>query len=182
MDPTETMSQLAQFSTLQQTNILAENQSLATASNLIGTTVMIPGTNGNAAAFQQGGFSAPETYKTWSEGPVSTLVVPGFGAQPTGDLWLEIKGNGFIAKPHLVSRPLIVTVNGRELANFDIDELTHVHVFVDRDILASADDLVIKFRHPICASPCAMGESEDTRPLSFMFEFVALRRVKGGRE
>jgi flagellar basal-body rod modification protein FlgD len=48
MDPTQTMTQLAQFTTLQQTNQISENQSLATANSYIGATVTMPGVNGAA--------------------------------------------------------------------------------------------------------------------------------------
>jgi flagellar basal-body rod modification protein FlgD len=47
MDPTQTMSQLAQFTTLQQMNQMSQTQSLATGNSFLGTQVTVPGTNGN---------------------------------------------------------------------------------------------------------------------------------------
>jgi hypothetical protein len=133
------------------------------------------GVNGNAAPFQRGAFSPPEARHTWSIGPTCALVVPGFAATHIADLWLEIKGIGFIAAPHLVSRVLGVAINGVELAAFDIDELTHVHVWMPSDVVRRHEDLTIEFRHPVCPSPQSMGVSDDARPLGFMFEFVAIR-------
>ena len=49
MDPTQTLSQLAQFSTLSDTSQLNQYQSLAAANSFLGTQVTIPGTNGAAA-------------------------------------------------------------------------------------------------------------------------------------
>jgi hypothetical protein len=135
------------------------------------------GASGNARSYQRGHFSAPEATHTWSIGPECAVVVPGFRAD--GDLWLEIKGIGFIAAPHLVSRLLRVTVNGVKLAEFDIDELTHLHVFVPHAVLARGGDLTIVFHHPICPSPKSMGVSEDGRNLGFMFKFLAIRQKEG---
>jgi hypothetical protein len=138
------------------------------------------GAGGNARQYQRHGFSAPEATHTWSVGPLCDLVVPGFGSSQTGEnLWLEIRGIGFIAAPHLVSRVLGIAVNGVALAEFDIEEATHVHAFVPGHLLANTADLVIEFRHPICPSPQSMGLSDDARPLGFWFEFVALRRLAG---
>lgn len=135
------------------------------------------GAGGNAAAYRRGEFSEPEGARTWSLGPACAVVVPGFGGQAGADSWIEIKGEGFIAKPHLLSRALGVVVNGVELAAFDIDELTHVQVFAPLDVLRRSADLVIEFRHAVCPSPRSMGQSDDDRPLGFMFEYVALRAM-----
>ncbi len=144
------------------------------------------GAGGNATGYQRGAFAAPEGRHAWSIGAACELVVPGFAkggfanggfANGGGDLWLEIRGIGFIAPPHLVSRRLGVAVNGVGVAEFDIDAATHVHAFLPADALGRADDLVIRFSHPICPSPKSMGLSDDARPLGFMFEFVALRRL-----
>jgi flagellar basal-body rod modification protein FlgD len=78
MDPTQTMTQLAQFSTLQQTNLIAQNQSLATASNLIGATVMIPGQNGAAAT--TGVVTGVDSSQV-ATGGVPSLVVSGASAE-----------------------------------------------------------------------------------------------------
>jgi hypothetical protein len=140
------------------------------------------GAGGNARSFQRGAFAPPEGAHAWSIGATCELVVPGFmkpgSSSHDGDgLWLEIRGIGFIAPPHLVSRMLGVAINGVKVAEFDIDEATHVHAFLPRDALGKAADLTIQFRHPICPSPKSMGLSDDARPLGFMFEFVALRRL-----
>jgi hypothetical protein len=134
------------------------------------------GEAGDAAPHQRGLFAPPEHMRTWSMGPSCRIVVPGF--KPPGcDMWLEVKGTGFTARPYLMSRSLGVAVNGVMLGNFDIDELTHLHVPVPAGVLAGRAELEFEFRHPICPSPLAMGVSADTRPLGFMFEALALRRA-----
>jgi hypothetical protein len=134
------------------------------------------GEGGDAAQYQRGLFSPPEGTLTWSMGPTCRIVVPGF-KPPGTDCWLEVKGIGFIARPHLLSRALGVVVNGVQLGDFDIDELTHVHVPVPAGVLRGRKELELEFRHPACPSPLAMGVSNDTRPLGFMFERLALRRA-----
>ncbi len=47
MDPTQTMAQLAQFTTLQQMNQMSQTQSLATGNSFLGTQVTVPGINGS---------------------------------------------------------------------------------------------------------------------------------------
>jgi hypothetical protein len=131
------------------------------------------GAHGNAQRFQDGAFGAPESHGTWSLGASCLITVPDFGA-PAIDYWLEIQGVGFIARPHLLSRTLGITINGTWLAEFDIDELTHIHVAVPGALLARSSTLSIQFHHPICPSPRDMGVSSDTRNLGFMFERLAL--------
>jgi hypothetical protein len=94
---------------------------------------------------------------------------------PATDLWLEVKGVGFTARPHLVSRTLGVAVNGTMIATYDIDELTHIYVPVPAALLAARRDLELEFLHPMCPSPLSMGISADTRPLGFQFETLSLR-------
>jgi hypothetical protein len=134
------------------------------------------GKHGDAAPYQRGLFSPPEENHTWSMGPSCRILVPDF-RPPRGDLWLEIKGVGFVGRPHLVSRALGVAVNGKLLGNFDIDELTHVHVAVPAAAVAGRKELDLEFRTPVCPSPLSIGVSGDTRPLGFMFERLALRKA-----
>lgn len=69
MDPTQTMTQLAQFTNLQQTSQLLQNQSVSTASSLLGAQVTVPGSGGSSPltgtvtavdASQVGGGGPPE--------------------------------------------------------------------------------------------------------------------------
>ena len=130
---------------------------------------------GNGAAFQRSPFAPPEPRHSWSLGPACRLSVPA-GLLPAADLWVEIKGIGFTAPPHLVSRPFGIAANGHLLATFDIDLLTHLHVFLPGALHAAAE-LQLDIRHPVCPSPLIMGVSDDARPLGFMFEFIAFRHL-----
>jgi len=132
------------------------------------------GVDGDADACVNSEFSPPEGAFRWSLGPVSRLRVAGFVA-PAQDCWLEVKGIGFVARPHLMSRPLGVSINGVSLGEFDTDELTHVYFPAPASVLTRQSDLVIEFHHPVCPSPAVMGVSTDGRALGFMFEMVQLR-------
>ena len=132
------------------------------------------GERGDAAAYQRGEFAAPERHGTWSIGASCGIVVSPF-ATPSTDLWLEIKGVGFVARPYPVARPLRVLVNGILLGEFDIDVLTHLHVAVPAAVMRGRTGLELIFQHPVCLSPQAMGMSNDTRALGFMFESLAPR-------
>jgi len=132
------------------------------------------GVQGDAGPHLASEFSAPEGAFTWSVGPVARLRVNGFVA-PAHDCWLEVKGVGFVARPHLVSRPLAVSVNGVFLGEYDIDELTHLYFPAPAAVLGRSADLEIAFYHKVCPSPRDMGVSGDGRALGFMFEMVGLR-------
>ncbi len=132
------------------------------------------GRDGTAALFQPKSFSNPEPRWTWSVGTECQLVMP--CPLPGEALWLEIVGGGFVRPPHLVSRPLAVAVNGRRLAEYDVDDIVRLHVLVPADLTAGGE-LVLDFFHPACPSPQAMGVSSDARALGIMFERVALRRL-----
>jgi hypothetical protein len=132
------------------------------------------GAGGNAAPLQADGFAAPEAEWTWSLGPSCALEIPPFDL-PEADCWLEIFGVGYTVAPHLVSRPLSVAVNDMLRTDFDIDDLTRLHVAVPRAVLASRTGMKIVFNHPICPSPLAMGTGQDGRALGFRFVYVALR-------
>ena len=132
------------------------------------------GAGGNAASVQAEGFAAPEAEWTWSIGPRCALKIPPFDL-PEADCWLEIFGVGYTIEPHLVSRPLSVVVNDVLRKNFDIDDLTRLHVEVPAGVLAGRRGMKIEFHHPVCPSPQAMGTGQDSRALGFRFVYVTLR-------
>jgi hypothetical protein len=131
---------------------------------------------GNARAFQRRGFYAPEGKHSWGASPSCQLLIPAFSA-PAEDIWLEIIGIGYVSPPQFPAREMVVCVNDQTLAAFDIDRETHVHVLVPRALHGRLPDLSMTFHFPgALVSPQTFGE-RDTRPLGFMFETVALRRL-----
>ncbi len=131
------------------------------------------GRGGNWSLFQLQNFDRPEALRTWSLGTECRVIMTcPLQGEP---LWLEIIGEGFVRPPHLVSRPLTVSVNGTRLAEFDIDDLVRLHVQVPPELTLSGE-LTIDFQHRACPSPQAMGVSVDARPLGLMFERIAIRR------
>jgi hypothetical protein len=132
------------------------------------------GVKGNATPFQKDGFASPEAEWTWSVGKSCVLEIPPF-ALPAADFWLEIAGIGYTAAPYLVSRPLSVVVNDVLRADFEIDDLTRLHVGVPGVVLSARDGMKIVFHHPVCPSPLDIGAGQDARALGFRFEYLALR-------
>jgi len=132
---------------------------------------------GSARIHQRGGFYPPEGPRTWSNGPVSRLVLDHFAAQ-AADLWLEIVGVAFVHPPALPFRTLGVSINGVRLATLDVAGLSHLHVRVPAAVLAGGAALGILFHHGDCPSPHMLGAGPDARTLGFMFETVSLRYMK----
>ena len=135
------------------------------------------GEGGNAPAYRRSAFAPPERGRSWSLGPACTLCVPAADL-PRGDFWIEIRGEGIVAPPHIVSRPLTLLVDDAVVGEWDLEELVQVHAFAGGRARRHGRDMVLEFRHPICPSPAAMGKAGgDDRPLGFMFEFIALRAI-----
>jgi hypothetical protein len=113
----------------------------------------------------------------WSLGACCKLAIP-WQEVPRDDFWIELRAEGMVAPPHLVSRPLALVADGVAVGEWDLEELVHVHAFVPKRARRRSGEMVLEFHHPICPSPASLGKpGGDTRPLGFMFEFVALRAM-----
>ena len=120
------------------------------------------------------GFAAPEPDLTWSLGPRCRILVSDLHP-PSGDLWLELEGGGFVAPPWLTATELEVQANGQKLARLTIDGLVHLNLHLPAATLAKSPNLELIFLTPVCPSPMSMGLSDDARPLGFAFRRLALR-------
>ncbi len=136
------------------------------------------GVGGDAQPALRTGFSAPEPGGTWSVGRESELRLP-CPAQ-NRPVWLEIEAACLTAPPHLVSRPVGVSVNGVRLADLDAGEQIHAHVLVPAGLLAS-DELAVTIHTPVHPSPHCLGLSGDRRELGVMARRVAVRDVCASR-
>jgi hypothetical protein len=130
---------------------------------------------GTALACQRGGFFPPEGTRTWSNGPMSRLLVEHF-MPPGGDVWLDISGVAFVHPPALPARLLGVAVNGVRLGDFDVAGETSLQVRIPAPLLGRGPGVGIVFHHGDCPPPKSFGGSDDGRALGFMFETVVLRR------
>ncbi len=137
--------------------------------------------DGNAAGYLREGFANAEARGTWSVGSGCRLVLPR-PEELRGGLWIEVVGAGFVRRPHLVSRPLRLSVNGVGLLDVAIDDATILHMQVTANVSCLAEELELVFSHPCCPSPEALGVSGDKRSLGFMFQMVRLRHLSGDQE
>ena len=169
-------ARMAQGTGLPPGPIMVDGQQIARAPGRILLRISFA-ENGNASAYANSAFAPPEGQRSWSLGASCMLVIPKIEV-PRGAFWIEMRGEGIVAPPHLVSRPLLLLVDGVPAGAWDLEELVHIHAFVGDALQRKAGNMVLEFRHPICPSPSSLGKpSGDERPLGFMFEYVALRAV-----
>jgi len=133
------------------------------------------GRDGNAGGLLTSGFSPPEQLGSWALAPLARIELPRF-MPPGTPLWLELDGYGFLARPHFISRPMEIRVNGYAVGTWEIDGQTHLNAWVPAEVLGRQRGVVIEFASPICVSPRDFGVSGDARMLMFFLRSLALRR------
>ena len=125
------------------------------------------------------GWSTPEAGHIWTHGPASTLTLP----RPATDsaVRLELVLGTVVLEPHLLSRPLTVSINGVEVRSFAVRRNGEYACMLPEACLAG-ERLSVRFSHPLTISPRDLGLNEDSRPLSIAFGAVRLREVDVARD
>ncbi len=125
----------------------------------------------------ESGWSEPEPNHTWTQGPASTLTLP----RPDTDkaVRLELGLATILLAPHLLSRPLTVSVNGADVRSFTVRRSGEYSCVLPESCL-SGERLSLRFSHPLTMSPRDLGLSEDSRPMSIAFSFIRLREADAG--
>lgn len=120
------------------------------------------------------GWSEPEPDHTWTQGPASTLTLP----RPATDkaVRLEMDLATIVLAPHLLSRPLTVSVNGVEVRSFAVRRNGEYVCMLPEACLAG-ERLSVRFSHPLTMSPRDLGINDDPRPLSIAFSAIRLREL-----
>ena len=122
----------------------------------------------------EAGWSEPEPNHIWTHGPASTLTLP----RPRTDkaVRLEMDLATIVLAPHLLSRPLTVSVNGVEVRSFAVRRHGEYACMLPEACLAG-EQLSVRFSHPLTISPRDLGINDDPRPLSIAFGAVRLREL-----
>lgn len=126
------------------------------------------GVAGNGGAFCRSGWSQAEPRHTWTLGRESTLELP----QPRkpGAYRLLIELGPFVWKDKLEVQRLVVSVNGLQIGEFALREVTLVDCVVPWSVLARRKAVSIAFTHPDAAKPSDVNGVSDHREIAFAFE------------
>ena len=130
----------------------------------------------NTATRREDGWADPEAEATWTLGPHSRLVLP--MPPSSGPLLLELVLSTSLAPPHLVSRPLRVSVGGTELGALAVMAPGTYNLQLP-EACAGGGSIELRFDHPITTSPRDLGMSEDARPLGVSFHRLRIRQLQG---
>ncbi len=129
----------------------------------------------NTTTQAEDGWAGPEFEATWTLGATSRLVLP--MPDVSGPLLLELVLSTSLAPPHLVSRPLQVSVGGVDLAPIVVAGAGTYNVELPRECVRDGR-LEFHFRHPIVTSPRDLGVSPDDRPLAISFHRLRVRQLQ----
>lgn len=126
------------------------------------------GVAGNGGTFCRSGWSQAEPRHTWTLGRESTLELP--PPREPGAYRLLIELGPFVWKDKLEVQRLAVLVNGVQVGEFALREVTLVDCVVPWSVLASRKAISITFTHPDAAKPSDVSGVSDHREIAFAFE------------
>jgi hypothetical protein len=138
------------------------------------------GRTGNSAAYRCAGWSESEPRHTWTVGRESTLKLPR-PADP-GNYRIVIELGPFVWKDRLPSQHLSVLVNGKEVGDFEVREVTLLECTVPWSIVEPEQSVSIRFVHPDAAKPSEINGVADYREIAFAFELVHFLRQHDARD
>ncbi len=135
--------------------------------------------NGNGQKYQVYGWSEAEEGGTWSNGDVSSILLP-LSITPKNNLELMLDGHAFIGDKH-PSQEVGILVNGHHLATLKYDQQSNDGVRVVKIprslVLEKNGQLLIKFNFKNQKSPVELGLSTDSRRLGLCLTSMELRAV-----
>jgi sulfur carrier protein ThiS len=134
------------------------------------------GSNGDAARFQRSGFAPPDDTFTFTSGAAARLefILP-HRQQPVG---IRMRLAGLVKGPELPAQPVIVSVNGKELAQWKVAEERNFFAIVPRELISDGGRIELQLDTPAATSPKTLGLSDDDRVLGVRcFELELSRAV-----
>ena len=139
-------------------------------------TVVNFGADGHSERFRRWGWSDTEKNFTWTVGTSSKLQLQ---IPPTNrPLGLRMRLAANFKEPELPIQPVLVFVNGKQLAEWHVALAEHFRVVIPRELLRSDRLLEIKLNMPRATSPRLLGLKDDPRILGVScYEFEITRAM-----
>jgi hypothetical protein len=129
-----------------------------------------------AECLQRVGWSHPEENYTWTDGPIASLVfrVP----QSAAGVQLRFNMCGMNVPGLLPFQRVLLSVNGAELASWNVAEQAEFIVDVPQQFVSKPDPLLsVEFSIPDAASPSSLTHSGDNRRLGLRISEMAIFQV-----
>ncbi|HEV8032149.1 MAG TPA: hypothetical protein VGP42_14125 [Stellaceae bacterium] len=139
-----------------------------------GELVIDFGRSGNSDAYRRAGWYEPEPRHSWTQGQESTLEFPRPNFPADYSMVLEL--GPFVWKDTLPAQRLMVFVNGSEVGNFVVREVSALEMGVPWDLIEGREWVEVIFRHPDAAKPVATSGVPDHREIALAFEAVTFFR------
>jgi hypothetical protein len=132
------------------------------------------GRSGNSDAYRRTGWYEPEPRHSWTQGQESALEFP----RPSlaGDYLMVLELGPFLWKDKLPAQRLMVFVNGSEVADFVVSEVSVLEFQVPWELIDGREWVQVIFRHPDTAKPVEISGVPDHREIAFAFEAVTFFR------
>lgn len=150
--------------------IIYQSAVLGSERNYLWGTELSFGSQGTAKSFLDGGWSMARTGGiTWTEGNEAGLSVP---LPPTaGPVMMRAKLRPLLAPGKLDQQRVTVTVNGRELENWNLTEnrFQSLELLIPADALSGDTGMRLRFLLPDAAAPATLGTGKDRRKLALAF-------------
>ena len=91
------------------------------------------GRSGNSDAYRRSGWYEPEPRHSWTQGQESTIEIP--RPSVAGDYVMMLEVGPFLWKDKLAAQRLTVLVNGSEIAEFVVREISSLEVEVPWELI-----------------------------------------------
>jgi hypothetical protein len=138
----------------------------------LGTLVRF-GTGGNAAPYQQSGWSVPEAGYTWTDGGEARLVLP---LREPASLRLDLSLTPLVDDRKRRRQRIVVKANDRRVDAWAAGAAGQFTATIPKELLSGAV-LNLDFELPDATSPSALGRSSDARVLAAAFHTLTLSPV-----
>lgn len=133
------------------------------------------GTPGHSEILRQSGWQPTEPQFTWTEGHLATLRFTNLPSDTplTLHMWLTPA----LAIPRLVSQPVTVRANKREVAHWEVDSEQDYDAIIPVNALRADGDLTIELELPKAFAPKERGLSGDARVFGVACYSVRIDRL-----
>ncbi len=132
--------------------------------------------NGEADPYIRTGWSFPETYQRWSDGPVAGLSFP-LKKAPRKDLILRLLGYGYLAHNKINCQVVTIIVNQVPIGRWLMKEGKWYEAVIPHSLISDRSvNIVFKISNPM--SPKEVEKSKDGRILGIAVVKLVMEEVK----